>query len=500
MKRREFLKSATIASASFAQLRFMQASEGADDKPNIVFILADDLGYGDVHSFNRKSRIPTPNLDRLAGEGIVFTDAHSGSAVCTPTRYGVLTGRYAWRTRMKRGVLNGYSSHLIDPARMTVASLLKKNGYHTACIGKWHLGMDFPWLNSDKKTIDVTKPIENGPNVYGFDYFFGVSASLDFPPYGYVENNRFTEPLDRRQKKLSFPIYLRDGAMGTNFKHVETLDALLGKAKDYISQNAKKDAPFFLYFPMTAPHKPVMPAKRFEDTTELGPYGDFVHQVDWTVGQVMETLEKSGAADNTLLIVTSDNGSFMNKLEEDATGHVTDPAVQGFRPSSHRSAHIFRGTKADIWEGGHRIPFIARWPGKTQPGTTCDRTICLTDFMATCASVVGESLPENAGEDSFTLVPSLLGETNAPRRPAVVHHSANGTFAVREGNWKLVLSSGSGGREKPKGKPGQKPFCLFDMKSDPSERNDVSTQFPIHVKRLEALLQKFIDEGHSVKK
>jgi len=497
LTRRSFLQTlgAGVACASLAPLASAQRAK-RPDKPNIIFILADDMGYGDLQCLNPKSKIPTPHTTTLAASGMRFTDAHSGSAVCTPTRYGVLTGRYAWRSRLKRGVLNGYSTHLIDPKRPTVASVLKSAGYATGGVGKWHLGMDF--AKPDGKTIDYTKPIKNAPVVYGFDTFYAIPASLDFPPYVYVENDRVVEPPTASQKQQSFPAYLRSGPVGPNFSFIDSLDHLTKKATDFVTTRAKGDKPFFLYFPLTAPHKPVMPAKRFQGKSKRGPYGDFVMQVDWTIGQVVQAVEKAGCRDNTLIIVTSDNASFMHRLDKpDDVGHVADETKQAYKASSHTANFVFRGTKTDIYEGGHHVPYIASWPARIKPDTICNTTICLTDFMATAAAVARADVPKGAAPDSFDTLPLMLGGTWKTPRPPVVHHSANGTFAIRQGKWKLILSTGSGGREKPAGKPGSKPYRLYDMTADIAETTDQAAQFPEIVKRLAKRMDALKDAGTS---
>jgi len=447
-------------------------SATAADHPNIVIILADDMGYGDVAALNAQSRIPTPNLDSLAASGMTFTDAHTPSSVCTPTRYGLLTGRYCWRSRLKHGVLNGYSPHLIEPDRPTIASVLKERGYSTAVVGKWHLGLDYCKSPSQHpvdpnaspedgeggsgkgskdgegaEEIDFTKPVANGPNALGFDFSHVIPASLDFPPYVFVENGRVVEVPTLTQLAQPFPAFTRRGPRASGFEMVDVLDDLCRQAVAAIRRQAEVDAPFFVYFPLTAPHKPVLPHPRFRGTTDLGPYGDFVRQVDWTVGQVLSVLRETGAEENTLVIYTSDNGSFMYRIDEEGhADHTDDDTIQAFRASEHTANHVFRGTKADIWEAGHRVPFFARWPGKTAPGSRCDQTVCLTDLLATCAEAAGANLP-NAAEDSFSMLSLLCGEPPVSARPPVVHHSAQGIFAVRDGKWKLVLGNGSGGRE-----------------------------------------------------
>ncbi|MCP4453502.1 MAG: sulfatase-like hydrolase/transferase [Planctomycetes bacterium] len=461
----------------------------------MIFIMADDMGYGDVQSYNAQSKVPTPHLNRLADEGVMFTDAHSGSAVCTPTRYGVVTGRYCWRTRLKRGVLVGYSEHLIDPDRLTVADLLKQAGYSTACIGKWHLGMDLPFKDKSKKLIDYTQRIENSPNVNGFDYFYGITASLDFPPYVYIENDRFVEPGTELYPSRPFPRYLRKGPKAPGLAFDKALDHLTDKAVGYIE---KQNDPFFLYFPLTAPHKPCWPAARFVDKSGIGPYGDFVMQVDWVMGQIDAALTKKGIKDNTLVIFTSDNGSYMHVWPQDKPDHKQDDTVQGYHANVHRANGLLRGTKADVWEGGHRVPFIVRWPGKTKPATRCDKTLCLTDLLATCAEITGQTLPSRGGEDSFSFLASLQSKPAAMRAP-VINHSANGVFALRDGPWKMVFGNGSGGREQPRGKPFENPYQLYDLNEDGAETHNIIDKHPDVAARLESRLDDIRTRGRSRK-
>jgi len=466
------------------------ASEVAQAKelPNIIFIMADDLGYGDPGCYNPDSKIPTPRLDRLAAEGIRFTDVHSPSAVCTPTRYGVLTGRYAWRTRLEKWVLYGYSPCLVDTERLTVASLLKKHGYATACVGKWHLG-----LGTAEKT-DYAQPLRPGPNVLGFDYFYGIPASLDMEPYVYVKNETTVEPPTKtieasKQRRHGGEGFWRGGPIAPGFRHGEVLPTLAAEAIGYIEGRASKakDQPFFLYFPLTAPHTPWLPALAFQDKSGAGPYGDFVMNVDWIIGTVLDALVRTKLVDRTLVIVTSDNGAHWTK---------GDIAKYGHRANAH-----LRGQKADIWEGGHRVPFIARWPGRIKPGTTSDQLTCLADLLATTAAIVGETLPAAAGEDSYNMLPALLGEpSKGPTREVIVHHSGDGMFAIRQGPWKLIVGGGSGGFTPPRRiepKPGEPAAQLYNLRDDPSEEKNLYAAHPDIVKRLTALLEKYRAEGRS---
>ena len=464
--------------------------------PNIVLILADDMGYGDIQAFNSESRIPTPHLNRLAGEGIRFTDAHSGSAVCSPTRYGLLTGRYCWRTELKKGVLwPPDDKPLIGPERLTIAGLLKQKGYSTACFGKWHVGLE--WGRNESGDVDFNKPLQYGPRDVGFDESFIIAGSLDMVPYAYYHNHIPTQPVTEEQPGLSFPKFIRQGPRASDFDPEKVLDRLTEQAVKYITSRSSEESPFFLYLPLTAPHKPVWPAERFKDKTELGPYGDFIHQTDWSVGQVLQAIRDNGIFDNTLVIFTSDNGSYMYRWPEDQADHLQDPGIQGYHPSYHQSNAVWRGTKADVWEGGHRVPFIIRWPGKVDPGSSCDKTICLTDVIATSAEIANTSLPESAAEDSFSLIPLLENNKGDHTRAPVIHHSSGGIFSLREGDWKMVFGSGSGGRQKPVGRPFEEPFFLFNLKEDPREQKNVILEYPDVAKQLTIKLENIINSAGS---
>lgn len=481
MNRRQVLKALGLGAAALALPRALDAAQSARKGPNIVYILCDDLGYGDPRCNNPDSKVPTPNIDRLAASGMRFTDAHSGSAVCTPTRYGILTGRYCWRTRLKKGVLEGYSPALIEPNRLTVPALLKQHGYRTACIGKWHLGLNWtprdPAKPAAPQNVDFSKPVKGGPCDVGFDYYFGISASLDMPPYIFIENDR---TLGLPTARGSRQEYLREGAREPDFHAVDVLPALTRKATEYIAQHAARhpEQPFFLYLPLTAPHTPVAPADFVKGKSKAGDYGDFVAEVDWTVGEVLKALEQHKLAEDTLVIFTSDNGS------------TNKPMTQ----FDHLPNGTLRGRKSTIWDGGHRIPFIARWPGQIAANTTSDQTLCLTDLLATAAALVGAPLPGDAGEDSFSILPALKGQKLD--RPAVVHHSIDGMFALRQGRWKLVQGRGSGGWEG-KGKPSDPEGQLYDMLADPVETTNLYTQRPEIVSQLSTLLEKFKTQGRS---
>jgi len=460
-------------------------------RPNVVYVLADDLGYGDVKCLNPKGKIATPHLDKLAKQGMTFTDAHSGSAVCTPTRYGILTGRYAWRSTLKKGVLFGWSRRLIEKGRLTVAGLLKENGYHTCCIGKWHLGMDWPfkeggWAKDDKDAwkVDYSKKIHNGPLSVGFDRYFGISASLDMPPYVFIDDRCPGVPTVEKK-------WIRKGPAHEDFEAIDVLPTLTKKAVDYVDEraaDAKKGKPFFLYLAFASPHTPLVPSKEWKGKSKLNDYADFVMQTDDCVGQVLAALDKAGLADDTLVLFASDNG---------CSPSADFPALAKL---GHNPSHVFRGHKADVYEGGHRIPFFARWPGKIAAGSKSDQVVCLNDLMATCAEVVGAKLPDDAGEDSVSLVPVFTGKAKGPVREATVHHSVDGSFAIRQGKWKLCLCPGSGGWSDPK--PGKEPkgapkVQLFDLDADVGEKTNVQDEQPAVVARLTKLLTKYVEDGRS---
>lgn len=464
-------------------------------RPNIVVILADDMGYGDVRALNGSSKIPTPHLDQLAADGMTFTDAHTPSAVCTPTRYGLVTGRYCWRTRLKRGVLNGYGEPLIDQSRQTIADFLGAQGYHTGIVGKWHLGLGFA---KQEEQFDFSKPVNDSPHTHGFAFSHVIPASLDFPPYVYIRDGQITEFPKLVQPAVRFPKFLRKGERSPEFVMEEVLDELASQADGYIQRQAKSEKPFFLYVPLTAPHKPVWPHPRFVGKTELGPYGDFVAQVDSTVGNILKSIDDAGIREKTLVIYTSDNGSFMfRKNDENFVDHVEKETVQAYRETNHTANGPFRGTKADIYEAGHHVPFFARWPGQIAAASKCAETICLTDLFRTAAEVAGREPESDAAPDSFSLWPLMKGQSWTTLRAPVIHHSVDGMFAIRDGKWKLIAGNGSGGRAKPKGKPFQRPYQLYDISADIAEAENLIDEHPEIAERLEKQLEKIRSSGTS---
>lgn len=449
--------------------------------PNIVFIFADDMGYGDVQILNaERGKIKTPYMDALAREGMIFTDAHTSSSVCTPSRYSLMTGRYNWRSTKQVGVNNGFSQPLIPTDRETVASLLKKQGYNTGMIGKWHIGMNMPKGKGMKKT-DWNGKIKGGPFDLGFDYYFGISASLDMPPYIYIENDEFVG-----ECTVEKTLYKnRKGPAEPDFEGVKVLDDLAEKAVEFIGkQSAEK--PFFTYIALPSPHTPIVPKPEWQGKSEIGTYGDFMMETDAFVGTIMKALDVAGFTENTMIIVSSDNG---------CSKAADIPAMQ---QKGHFPSAQLRGFKADLWDGGHRVPFIVRWPASIKAGSTSDAIICLTDFMATAAELSGATIAENAGEDSVSFAPELIGKEIETTRKGIIHHSINGSFAYREGKWKLLLASGSAGWTAPKtGGKGAPKAQLYDMEADIGETKNLYTSHPEVAARLLSQFESDVARGRS---
>jgi arylsulfatase A len=461
--RRQALRAlACVAAALAPAARGARATSEEARPPNILFIMADDLGYFDVGCYGAKS-VKTPNIDRIAREGIRFTDAHSETACCTPTRYGVLTGRYSWRTSLKSGVLGWSAPLLIEKGRLTVPALLKSAGYATACVGKWHLGIG-------EKQMDWTGELKPGPLEVGFDSYFGMPGDNHGRPV-LVENHRLVDPADADRVRR-----FEDAALRRR-KQEEIGPALAAKAVQFVERNT--DRPFFLYYTPCAVHTPYTPAKQFQGSSEAGARGDFVQELDWAVGEVLKALDRTGAAARTLIFFASDNG--------------------GDAPSSMAP---FREHKTSVYEGGHRVPLVARWPGRIKPQSLCDEPVCLSDLMATCAAILNKQLPPDAGEDSFNILPLLLGEKPAaPIRPAMINKACRGpSLSIRQGPWKLLLPKGfwptaEGVADLQAGKLGKGE--LYNLAKDPSEKQDLYSQHPELVDKLSQLMIKFVIEGRS---
>ena len=482
--------------------------------PNIVFILADDLGYGDVSSYNAEAKVQTPNLDKLASQGMRFTDAHSASTVCTPTRYSLLTGRMCFRTGY-RGVFTGVGGPcLIEPERTTLPELLRNAGYATGMFGKWHVGLtayDTSGMPIHQggiegvRNIDFSRPIDGGPVDHGFDDFYGTACcpTTDWL-YAFIDGNRIPVPAQEKIDKSLYPknSYTRDfrpGLAAKNFDASEVDLVFLEKSQAFLRTHVaeKPNKPFFLFHSMQAVHLPSIPAKQFRGMSKAGPHGDFIHQMDWIVGQIMTELESLHIADNTVIMFGSDNGP-------------EAPTVIGMRRDHrHDGAKPWRGVKRDQWEGGHRTPFIVRWPGKIPAGTRCDQIMSLTDVFATCAAIVGERVPDNAAEDSFNMLPAMLSETDAPIRPYMLSQTNSNALAIRRENWKYLDHKGSGGNNYERdGEWGMKQYALpeadpeapaqlYDLTLDPGETNNRYSQHPERVAELKSLLEQSIDTGRS---
>ncbi len=481
----------------FLLLAFTGALRAAP--PNIVFILADDLGMGDVSCYNPQSAWRTPHLDRLATEGLRFTDAHAASSLCTPSRYALLTGRYAWRGTLKRGVVNGYERSLIEPGRVTLPAFLRANGYATAMFGKWHLGVDWAKSGPNPDDVDFSKPFGGGPTARGFDRFSGITASLDMPPYVWLANDRAASLPTGKIGNSPPPRLWRAGVISPDFQMEQVEPRLVEKTIDYLSERATHpDQPFFLYLALAAPHTPLLPTREFAGSTHTTVYGDFVSQVDADIGRILAALEKSGLAANTIVVATSDNGF------APAAGLAELKAI------NHDPSDGYRGYKSDLFEGGHRIPFLVRWPGHVPRGTQSGELIGQLDFFATCADLLGAEVPAAAAEDSVSFAPLLRGERPAkPLREALVHHSGEGRFTIRQGTWKLLLWPGSGGWSSPTPNPSEwlkvpatdlstlPKYQLYDLTRDPAEQQNVAADHPDIVQRLGGLMRHYIETGRS---
>jgi arylsulfatase A-like enzyme len=437
--------------------------------------MADDMGYGDPGCYNPESKIPTPTIDRLAAQGRRFTDAHSPAALCVPTRFGLLTGRFPMR--MDRG-RNG---PLLDEGQVTIGSLLGQNGYAAGCVGKWHLGVDVG---------DYTGRLGGGPADRGFDSYFGIPASLDIPPYYFIENDRCVDPptatIDAHYSDDVTRIqgaFWREGGIAPSFRHVDVLPAFRAKAVEFIDRQATDggDRPFFLYLALSAPHTPWLPTEPYRGRSRAGDYGDFAAQVDEAAAAVLAALERHGLSDDTLVVFTSDNGPVW--FEADVARY------------GHRSVGPLRGMKGDAWEGGHRMPFVVRWPGHVPAGTTCDELICHTDMLATFAAVLGTTLPDDAGADSYDVLPAMLGEDlDRPIREALVHQTSRGVQVIRQGKWKLIPQLGSAGFSEPRSEqpqPGGPTGQLYDLDEDLGETTNVWSEHPEVVKRLAEMLERY---------
>jgi arylsulfatase A len=460
--------------------------------PNVIVILADDMGIDSVSAFNETMGLETPAIDRLSSEGMSFTDAHSTSAVCSPTRYSVLTGRYNWRSRLKKGIVGKWNRPLIEDERLTLPEIFHERGYETACIGKWHLGWHWPkqggGTSEELAEIDFTGAVKGGPVAHGFDHYFGDDVP-NWPPYAWRENDRILGELTTEMKAGAM-IGVSAGPAVADWDFRAVLAEYSSRWSQYVRSRAGRQRPFFLYAPMPSPHTPIAPHERFQGRSNVSEYADFLIQTDTAVGEIMRALAETDQADNTVVVFTCDNG--------------TSPKAD-FEQLQAGGIHLnqnWRGWKADAYEGGHRVPFIVRWPGHIEPGSRSAQTITLADIMATCAEVVGHPLPDNAAEDSVSLLSTLRGEVPAkPLHEIAVHHSVSGHFAVRKGKWKLLLCRGSGGwsppRENVAAQQNLPPVQLYDLHHDPKETINLQAEYPEIVEQLTADLRGVIEQGRS---
>ncbi len=465
------------------------ATSALADNPNVILIYVDDMGYGDASCLNPKSKFQTPNIDRLAKEGMSFTDGHSSDTVCTPSRYGLLTGRYSWRTTMKRGVMGAEGACLIADDRMTLASFLRDNGYATAMVGKWHLGMDFPGVKGNR---DWSKPTVDMPLDKGFDYFWGIPASMNYGVLAWFEGRMAKVPpiLFTRKKPNQIadedyrikppyqanPVKPNDLEVAQDFIDIDCLNRFTEQAIKWLDGQAaaaRNGKPFMLYLSHTSPHKPVIPLKRFRGKGSAGAYGEFMMETDWQVGRVLDWLDKNKLTDNTIVVFTSDNGpenTWRRRIEE----------------FNHHSNGIYREGKRSIYEGGHRVPFFVRWPNKVKAGSKWSFPVCQTDFLATFADMLGKKLPDNSGEDSVSFYRALIGQV-APQRLAMIHHGMRGRYAVREGKWKLIMESG---RKNSK-------MELYNLSTDPGEDSNLIMKHPDVAKRLGKRITEIVQNGRT---
>lgn len=454
------------------------------------------MGYGDVSSFNPEAGFKTPNFDKLASEGMRFFDAHATSAVCTPSRYGLLTGRYNWRSVRKSGVNGGFDKSIIEKGRYTLASMLKECGYSTACIGKWHLGMDFstteeyvPPVGFDvAKGIDYSGVVKNTPIDYGFDYFYGIAGSTDMPPYVYVENDHVTAIPDHTTRNMDTKAFWREGPCSPDFSHVDVLPNLTRRVLAKIEEFSMQDNPFFVYFPMPAPHAPMLPLPEFIGKSGTNAYGDFVLMCDDIVGKINTKIKELGIEENTIIAMASDNG-VARKVGFDE-----------LKLCGHNPCYHFRGHKADIYEGGHRIPYIVKWPEVIKANEICTRTVGLNDFFATIASYLEWKIPDDAAEDSISNRPLWENSQAEEVREYIVHQSIDGSLSIRKGKYKLEMCPGSGGWSYPapgEETPDMPKYQLYDLEIDIGEKNNIIDDLPEIAYSLMEELKKEVLDGRS---
>lgn len=488
------------------------ASETQPSKPNVLILYADDLGYGDLGCYNPDSKIPTPHLDKLAAEGIRFTDGHSSSGICTPSRYALLTGRHHWRDF--HGIVGVFEGSVFKPEQLTLPEMLKEKGYTTAVIGKWHLGWDWssilkpdaepnPYGNPERRRftygpedMNWDQPVADGPLAHGFDYYFGDTV-INFPPYAWIENDRVTQAPDTMMDTRTFPAIkegtweCRPGPMVTGWNPYENIPTTTAKGVEKIREFAEAGEPFFLYFAFPSPHAPIIPNDEFDGSSEAGPYGDFVVETDAACGKLLQALEDAGVAENTIVLFSADNGPEKYAYPRD-------------EKYGHWSAEPLRGLKRDIYEGGHRVPFIVKWPGVAQPGTVNETLISQIDIMATLAAVVGYDLPNDQAEDAYNTLPVLQGATRGTR-VTHIHNTFNKAFAIRHQNWVLIdaengyHSKGFKEWEEQHNYPADdsSPVELYDLSRDLNQHHNLATEYPEIVASLQKRLNTIREQGYS---
>ena len=506
------MKLTTLLTLTTLASGFWTLESAAENHPNILILYADDLGFGDLGCYNPDSKIPTPQLDKLATRSIRFTDGHSSSGICTPSRYALLTGRHHWRDF--HGIVNAFGKSVFKPERLTLPEMLKEKGYNTAAIGKWHLGWDWDAIRkpnvkatevgSGKRkrkqhgpdAFDWSKPIPDGPLAHGFDYYFGDTV-INFPPYCWIENDKVVKAPDTIMKTGGWKEIkegnweCRPGPMVSDWDPYQNIPTTTAKGVEYIKKQAKTKEPFFLYFAYPSPHAPIIPNDKFDGKSQAGPYGDFVYETDDSIGQLLTALEDSGQADNTIVIFSADNGPEKYAYARD-------------EKFGHWSAHPLRGLKRDIYEGGHHVPFMISYPGVTKPGVS-DALVSQIDFMATIASIVDYKLPaKNAAEDSHDLLPILTGKSKSARTTHI-HNTRANQYAIRHGDWVLVegkdgyMSGRNAGWEQRRNYPpdDKSPVELYNLREDIGQRNNLASKHPERVTELQALLKQIRDQGHS---
>ena len=459
----------------------------ANEKPSIIIIYTDDQGYGDASCLNPKSKFQTPHIDRLAREGLTFTDGHCSDTVCTPSRYGLLTGRYSWRTELKRGVFGAERTCLIPDNRLTIASMLSKQGYRTAMVGKWHLGMDFPGTYRKR---NWQQPTRDMPLDKGFDYYWGIPASMNYGVLAWFDGRFPITPPTLFTRKKPNKIALSDYRIKPPYQARPTMPKDLEVAADFVDsacltrftdqaiawmkahQQQHAKTPFFLYLPLTSPHKPVIPLAKFQGQGQAGAYGEFMIETDYHVGRILNYLDQAKLNKNTLVLFTSDNGP--EKTWQQRTTKY-----------QHQSNGIYREGKRSIYEGGHRVPFILRWPAQVKAGSHWRQPVCQTDILATLAELVGQELAADAGEDSVSFLNVLSGGKTQPQRPPMIHHAMQGRYAVRSGDWKLVMETKKLGRE------------LYNLAKDPQETRNVLKQHPEVAEKLKEQITTIITRGRT---